>query len=263
MLEINRREERHVVDVSAALVRIVHHDHVAFENIFDTELLDNRLGTEFHRRKMNRAVCGLAQQLRVGVVDGIREIHHISQKMVTDKPTIKQVLPAFLKFIGNHIIVGHGISFDIQVIANSAEREGIETNIVKNKTVDTLRLARLYGESPTNSLEQLRKHFNIEGEIAHRAMSDVRVNIEVFKYLVKNFSTTEKLFQVLSKPILLKEMPLGKHKGRPLKEVPIEYLRWAVNKDFDMDLSYSIKMELKRRKKGGLFSQAGNPFQEL
>lgn len=197
------------------------------------------------------------------IPDESKEIHNISQKMVTDKPTIKKVLPDLLKFIGNHIIVGHGVAFDIQVISNSAHREGIEATIGNNRVVDTLRLARLYGESPSNSLEQLRKHFNIEGEIAHRAMSDVKVNIEVFKYLVKNFTTTEKLFEVLSKPILLKEMPLGKHKGRPLKEIPIEYLRWAVTKDFDMDLSYSIKMELKRRKKGGLFSQAGNPFSDL
>jgi DNA polymerase-3 subunit epsilon len=45
-------------------------------------------------------------------------------------------------------------------------------------------------------------------------MNDVLVNIEVFKDLTANFKTTEQLKERLSKPILLKAMPLGKHKGR-------------------------------------------------
>lgn len=190
-------------------------------------------------------------------------IHHITQKMVSGNPVIKEVLPKFLEFVGNEIIVGHGITFDIEIINETAKREGIPCTIKNNRFIDTLRLARLYGESPTNSLEQLRKHFHIEAEVAHRAMSDVIVNIEVFKRLVTSFSTTEKLFNVLSRPIMLKEMPLGKHKGRPFKEIPKEYLQWAANKDFDMDLLFSIRSELKRRKNGNLFSQAGNPFQDL
>src|SRR5262249_9013660 len=124
-------------------------------------------------------------------------------------------------------------------------------------------MARLYGESPTNSLDQLRQHFNIEFEGAHRAMSDVIVNREVFKYLAKRYRSTEQIFEILSKPIFLKTMPLGKHKGRLLKEIPLQYLQWAANKDFDQDLLYSIRSELARRKKGNLFSQAVNPFSEL
>lgn len=190
-------------------------------------------------------------------------IHHITQKMVSGYPTIKDVLAKFLEFVGDEIIVGHGINFDIEIINETAKREGIPCTIKKNRFFDTLRLARLYGESPTNSLEQLRKHFHIEAEVAHRAMSDVIVNIEVFKRLVKPYSITEKLFDILSRPIMLKDMPLGKHKGRPFKEVPREYLQWAANKNFDMDLLFSIRSELKRRKNGNLFSQAGNPFQGL
>jgi len=190
-------------------------------------------------------------------------IHHITQQMVLESPKIRDVLPKFLDFIGREIIVGHGIGFDIDIIHETAKREGIPCKIKDNLSIDTLRLARLYGESPTNSLEQLRKHFHIEAEIAHRAMSDVLVNIEVFKRLVKSFTTTEKIFDVLSRPILLREMPLGKHKGRPFKEIPQEYLRWAVNKNFDKDLLFSIKTELKKRNKGNLFNQSSNPFQDL
>ncbi|MGZ3633692.1 MAG: putative quorum-sensing-regulated virulence factor [Parachlamydiaceae bacterium] len=190
-------------------------------------------------------------------------IHHITPDMVAGKPRIQAVLPSLLEIIGNHIIVGHGIQFDIDLLANAADRAGIPHTLKHNRTLDTLRLARLYGESPTNSLEQLRQHFNIPHEGAHRAMNDVIVNIEVFKYLARRYKSTHQLFDVLSRPIQMKTMPLGPHKGRPMKEIPIEYLRWAVHKDFDQDLIYSIRLELKRRKSGNQFSQSANPFANL
>lgn len=188
------------------------------------------------------------------------EIHNITQDMVTGKPKIEEILPQVLKMVGSHTIIGHGIKFDVDMIANAAERAGIPTTLRHNQLIDTLRLARLYGESPTNSLEQLRKHFNIQAEGAHRAMSDVVVNIEVFKYLSKKFKTLSQLFEALSKPILLKNMPLGKHKGRPMKEIPLDYLIWASHKDFDQDLLFSLQTEIKKRKKGKSFGHTCNPF---
>lgn len=190
-------------------------------------------------------------------------IHKIKPEMVMGKPTIDKVIPELLKIIGKHIIVGHGIEFDVKLIVNAADRAGISHMLRNNRTLDTLRMARLYGESPNNSLEQLRAHFNIPLEGAHRAMNDVIVNCEVFKYLAKRFKTTEQIFDVLSRPIKLKMMPLGKHKGRPLKEVPLQYLQWAANKDFDQDLLYSIRSEIAQRKKGEHFIQASSPFKNL
>lgn len=190
-------------------------------------------------------------------------IHHITNEMVKGKPKIEEVLASFLKFIGPLIVVGHGITLDIAFVSAAAKKHQIPCKLESQRYLDTLRMARLYGESPLNSLEKLREHFNIEPEGAHRAMNDVLVNIEVFKYLAKNFKTTEELLERLKRPILLKRMPLGKHKGRMFSEIPIEYLLWAANKDFDQDLSFSIRSELKRRKKGANFSQASNPFSSL
>ena len=190
-------------------------------------------------------------------------IHHITDEMVQGKPTIQEVLPKILEFIGKHIIVGHGISTDIAFLRVAAKRHQIPCHLDTHPSIDTLRLARLYGESPTNSLEKLRQHFNIAEEGAHRAMSDVIVNIEVFKYLSQRYKTTEEMTQRLKSPILLKAMPLGKHKGRSFSEIPVEYLRWASHQDFDQDLLFSLKTELKKRGKGSQFHQAANPFSDL
>lgn len=191
------------------------------------------------------------------------DIHHITDQMVVGKQKIREVLPSFLEFIKGHVLVGHGIPLDISFIIAAAKRLSIPNSVAEQPYLDTLRLARLYGESPINSLEKLREHFNIPAEGAHRAMNDVVVNIAVFKQLCKLYKTTEQLFERLKKPILLKKIPLGKHKGRPFSEIPLEYLLWAANKDFDQDLLFSIRMELNRRKKGNQFGQATNPFASL
>jgi DNA polymerase III subunit epsilon len=192
-----------------------------------------------------------------------QQIHNISQDMVENKPLIKEILPSFLEFIGHYTIVGHGINFDIDLIANAAKNLSIPCHIKATPFLDTLRLARLYGKCPVNSLEMLRKHFNIEEEGAHRAMNDVLVNIKVFKFLASGYKTTNQIINRLKSPISLERMPLGKHKGRKFEEIPIEYLYWALKKDFDMDLIFSIKKAIRNRKNRNSFNQSANPFSSL
>lgn len=192
-----------------------------------------------------------------------KAIHNISDEMVKGKPSIEEILPLLHEFVGNRIIIGHGISFDISILNKEAERFDLPFRFGTHGTIDTLRLARLYGESPSNSLDVLRQHFNIEPEGAHRALSDVVVNCQIFHRLTSDFRSVEQIEETLSKPILMKTMPLGKHKGRPMKEVPLEYLKWASHQEFDQDLLYSLRSELSRRKKGNHFAQATNPFCSL
>ena len=192
-----------------------------------------------------------------------QEIHNISDEMVQGQPKIREVLPNLLAFVGRHTIIGHGIQFDINILCEEAARCGIPCTLNRNPFIDTLRLARLYGESPSNSLDVLRRHFNIQAEGAHRAHGDALVNIQVFRHLTAQFSTTDQIFATLEKPISMKNMPLGKHKGRSLREIPLDYLCWAARQDFDRDLLFSLRSEIARRKKGGTFGEAANPFHGL
>ncbi|MCH9627579.1 MAG: 3'-5' exonuclease DinG [Chlamydiales bacterium] len=190
-------------------------------------------------------------------------IHHISAQMVADKPSIDTLLPEFLSFIGKDLIVGHAVGSDIEMLSRAAERAHIPCHLKTRPFIDTLRLARLYGDSPNNSLGQLATHFNIAADPAHRALNDVKMNIEVFKHLVQRFKTVEQIQEILSKPIKMKYMPLGKHKGRLFSEIPLQYLLWASHADFDQDLLYTIRLEIKKRKKGTGFRDAVNPFSDL
>jgi len=190
-------------------------------------------------------------------------IHHISSEMVASKPFIESVLPAFLSFVGNEIIIGHTIGNDLDMLEKAAQRAAIPYSLKSKRSIDTLRLARLYGDSPNNSLESLATHFNVSNPGSHRALNDVMMNIEVFKHLIRKYKTLDQIFEVLSSPIKMKYMPLGKHKGRLFNEIPLQYLQWAAHMDFDQDLLFTIRLELSKRKKGENFGQATNPFANL
>ncbi|ANH78457.1 putative quorum-sensing-regulated virulence factor [Candidatus Chlamydia sanziniae] len=192
-----------------------------------------------------------------------QRIHHISNAMLKDQSKMSALFPRIKAFLreGDYI-VGHSVGFDLQVLTQEVERIG-ETFLSKYTIIDTLRLAKEYGDSPNNSLESLAVHFNVPYDGNHRAMKDVEININIFKHLCKRFRTLEQLKQVLAKPIKMKYMPLGKHKGRCFSEIPLAYLQWASKMDFDTDLLFSIRHEIKHRQKGTGFAQVNNPFMEL
>ena len=191
------------------------------------------------------------------------EIHHIESHMLVGKPKIGTLLPKIFSLIGNSIIIGHSIGFDLELLKHAAEKTKVEYPLHHNTIIDTLRLARLYGDSPNNSLQTLARHFNVTQDEAHRAMADVLTNIAVFKQLTKKFKTLEQLLSTLKSPIKMKYMPLGKYKGRLFEEIPDSYLQWASHMEFDQDLLFSIRSELNKRKKHHSFGKKTNPFLNL
>jgi DNA polymerase-3 subunit epsilon len=190
-------------------------------------------------------------------------IHHITDDMVKGKPYIEDVLDEAVALIGKYPIMGHNVGFDIRIIEAALRRHNHSKSITSNPVIDTLRLARLYGESPKNSLEVLREHFNIPEEGAHRAMNDVIVNIKVFERLSYGFKTTHEMLKRLERPITMKTFPFGKYRGLFFREIPIDYLHWAGHQNFDEDLLHSINQERKRRRKQKPFFESSNPFKDL
>lgn len=192
-----------------------------------------------------------------------QKIHHISDEMLKNQPTFAAAFPQIKAFFQKgDCLVGHNIGFDLQVLHQEIDR--IQGEFISTYSViDTLRLAKEYGDSPSNSLNALASHFNIPNDDHHRAMNDVEVNIRVFKHLSRRFKTFGQMQKVLSKPIHMKYMPLGKHKGRCFSDIPLHYLMWASQMKFDDDLLFSIRQEIKQRKKKTGFLKSDNPFQQL
>lgn len=98
-------------------------------------------------------------------------IHGISQEMVADAPTIDEVMPKILEFIGDYPIVGHNVIFDYNFL-NRASRQLYDKK-VENHRIDTQHMFReVFPEEFSHGLESLMIRFNVEYSTRHRAMAD-------------------------------------------------------------------------------------------
>lgn len=101
----------------------------------------------------------------------ISELTGITDEMLADAPNIRDVLPVFYEFIGNDILMGHNVHFDVNFLYDNVEFFLGEN--LSNNFVDTMRLAkRLMKELEHHRLIDVASAFNIVVENAHRALAD-------------------------------------------------------------------------------------------
>ncbi len=154
------------------------------------------------------------------------QIHNITDEMVRDAPYFDQVAKDFIEFCdGDVILVAHNNdSFDFPFMAAEFERVGVP--MPKWKSLCSLKWARRYRpDLPTHKLQTLRELFGIPSNQAHRALDDVKVLTEVFHHLIDDLPIQE-VFDLLNKPRQIQHMPFGKYQGKPLKELPADYIAW-------------------------------------
>lgn len=108
------------------------------------------------------------------------DVHGITLEMVKDKPTLKEVLPRFLEFCQNAILVAHNANFDLNFIKSGLAAHGLGRDL-PHRVVDTLVLARVaFPGRESYKLQDLAHDLNITAYEAHRAKDDARVCAEVF-----------------------------------------------------------------------------------
>lgn len=104
----------------------------------------------------------------------ITDLTGITNKMVADAPCIKDVLPSFIEFIGENILIGHNVNFDINFIYDNLLLHKFSPLI--NNYVDTLRLARrILPELKHHRLKDLADYYKVDTDGNHRSMKDVEI----------------------------------------------------------------------------------------
>lgn len=113
----------------------------------------------------------------------ITKLTSITDEMVMDYPDIETLLPEFLKFVGDGILVAHNAGFDVGFIEQNCRYQDIEPHFTY---VDTVALARVL--LPTLSkykLNVVAKALNISLENHHRAVDDAKATAEIFVKFVE------------------------------------------------------------------------------
>ncbi len=117
------------------------------------------------------------------IPDKIIELTGITDELVADKPTIEEVLPKFIDFVGTSVLVAHNASFDMGFIRENCKRLGLG---IDNTYLDTLQLSReLLPSLKSHKLNVLSKHLNISLENHHRAVDDSEATAKIFMKLIE------------------------------------------------------------------------------
>ena len=128
----------------------------------------------------------------------ITNLTGITDDMVMEAPDIETILPQFLEFIGDAVLVAHNASFDVSFIEQNCRYQDITPDFT---SVDTVAMARIL--LPTLSkfkLNVVANALHISLENHHRAVDDAGATAEIFVKFVemlraRNIKTLTKLNQ--------------------------------------------------------------------
>ena len=141
----------------------------------------------------------------------ITQLTSITDQMVMDAPDIETVLPKFLAFVGDAVLVAHNASFDVGFIEQNCRYQDMIPDFT---SVDTVAMARIL--LPTLSkfkLNVVANALHISLENHHRAVDDAGATAEIFVKFVemlrdRNVDSLRKLNQ------------FGAHNANAVRKLP-------------------------------------------
>ena len=197
-------------------------------------------------------------------------IHGITDEIIKDAPTFKDIEKEVADFIGDAHLVGYNSNkFDIPVLAEEFLRVGSDFDISKRKFID---VQNIFHKMEQRTLVAAYK-FYCDKELvdAHSAMADVTATYEVLKAQVTRYqedlednveflaefsqNNKHKLLDFAGRIAINKAgkaiYNFGKHKGKTIAQVAEEepgYYGWMLNSNFPLYTKEVLKKEMERIK---------------
>lgn len=112
----------------------------------------------------------------------------ITQSMVMAAPSVGEILPTLLEFIGDSVVVAHNARFDVGFVNAALLRNDREP--LTNRVLDTVALARrvLRGSVPDCKLATLAKWLRLPHQPSHRALDDALATADLLHVLIERSS---------------------------------------------------------------------------
>lgn len=108
----------------------------------------------------------------------IEELTSIKDDMVIDAPKIEEILPKFMEFCKDAIMVAHNADFDMSFIAKNCQRQELPCDFT---IIDTVALARILLPNLNRfKLDTVAKALGIALNHHHRAVDDAACTAEIF-----------------------------------------------------------------------------------
>ncbi len=113
----------------------------------------------------------------------IEKLTGIKDEDVMEAPEITKVLPEFLEFARDSVLVAHNANFDMSFILENAKRQQIDTDFTY---VDTVGISRMILKNQAkHTLDAVAKTLGISLENHHRAVDDAAATAEIFVKFIR------------------------------------------------------------------------------
>jgi DNA polymerase-3 subunit epsilon len=109
----------------------------------------------------------------------------LSDVLVANAPRIESVLGTLIDFVGDSVIVGHNVGFDVGFLRAACERANRPP--LHATVVDTVALARrlVRNEVPNCKLGTLASRFRLDHQPSHRALDDALATADLLHLLIE------------------------------------------------------------------------------
>ena len=114
----------------------------------------------------------------------VTKVTGISQNMLKNKKSQKEILEKFRLFIGESVFVAHAADFDFNFLAHQFEKENLGELL--NRHLCTITLSQKTIEAHRYGLKYLKEELKLPYEIDHRALGDARTTARIFLMGLKN-----------------------------------------------------------------------------
>jgi DNA polymerase-3 subunit alpha (Gram-positive type) len=126
---------------------------------------------------------------QVPIPYNITQLTNIDDSMVKNAPAIEEVLPGFISFIGDDVLVAHNARFDMGFLYAACRQQGIPEP--SNPVLDTLELGRiLFPTMKNHRLNTYADKYKVSLDNHHRAVDDAAALGGILMGMIKD--TTER-----------------------------------------------------------------------
>jgi DNA polymerase-3 subunit epsilon len=181
-----------------------------------------------------------------------RDLHGITNEMVKDAPTFKQVANEIKQFLDNCDLAGYNSNrFDIPLLAEEFLRVGLEFDFTHRRLVDVQKIFHMMEQRTLSAAYKFYCNKNLEG--AHGAEVDAVATWEILEAQLEKYpqlgSTVDSIITCIGDDNIVdfarrmimengvEVFNFGKHKGRAVVDVlkaEPQYYDWMMKGDFPM-----------------------------
>jgi DNA polymerase-3 subunit epsilon len=193
------------------------------------------------------------------------DVHGITNEMVKDAPTFKQVANELKQFLDNCDIAGYNSNrFDVPVLMEEFLRSGLEVDLSDRRMVDVQHI--FYSMEPRTLSAAVKFYCGKDLVDAHSAEADVNATIDVLMAQIDRYgqlgTSVQSILEVVGEEKIVdyarrfvfddkgvEVFNFGKHKGRSVAQVlkaEPQYYDWMMRGDFPLHTKQKLTEILNR-----------------